>query len=172
MTMHEYQGLAQRTSPDNGHDRILNGTMGLIGEGGEVVDAVKKWVFQSADDTPFPKEKIVEEIGDVLWYVAELCTGADLQMEQLVGKQTYAGIDSPEEIAMNIVHYALRAHHSTVLGVERCLEGLLATCEYMLEMYCKSSLQDAMEKNIEKLSARYPDGFDPERSMHRDVTAG
>lgn len=30
------------------------------------------------------------------------------------------------------------------------------------------SLEDIMVKNIEKLKKRYPDGFDPERSIHRD----
>ena len=41
----DYQRLAMRTSPD-GHDRMMNGCMGLIGESGEVVDAVKKWKHQ------------------------------------------------------------------------------------------------------------------------------
>ena len=27
--------------------------------------------------------------------------------------------------------------------------------------------EDVLETNIEKLRARYPDGFDPERSLHR-----
>lgn len=29
------------------------------------------------------------------------------------------------------------------------------------------NLHDIMERNIEKLRARYPDGFDPEKSLHR-----
>lgn len=29
------------------------------------------------------------------------------------------------------------------------------------------SVDDVMETNIEKLRARYPDGFDPDRSLHR-----
>ena len=65
----DYQRLAMRTSPE-GHDRMLNGCMGLIGEAGEVVDIVKKWKFQSGDHADLPKDKLIEECGDVLWYCA------------------------------------------------------------------------------------------------------
>ena len=40
ITANGYQQLAQRTSPD-GHDRILNGVLGLAGEAGECADLVK-----------------------------------------------------------------------------------------------------------------------------------
>ena len=43
---------------------------------------------------------------------------------------------------------------------------------WMIAEYCTSMewyLDDVMETNIEKLKARYPDGFDPEKSLHRDV---
>ena len=30
-------------------------------------------------------------------------------------------------------------------------------------------MDDIMQKNIDKLSARYPEGFDPHRSQHREV---
>ena len=42
MGMNMYQEMAQRTSPDDGHDRIDNGVLGLIGETGEIVDLYKK----------------------------------------------------------------------------------------------------------------------------------
>lgn len=32
---------------------------------------------------------------------------------------------------------------------------------------CDWSLENIMQLNIDKLIARYPDGFDPERSLHR-----
>ena len=31
------------------------------------------------------------------------------------------------------------------------------------------SLDDIMQKNIDKLKARYPEGFDPQRSQHREA---
>ena len=166
MTPNEYQKLAQRTSPA-GHDRILNGTMGLIGESGEVVDAVKKWTFQTTKDTPFPKQKLIEEIGDVLWYVAEVCTGMDLQMGNLFQKKMYTGRDTPQEVALSIAGFAMRVRSESTYETKLYMMLLIGACKYMLEMYCDSTLEAAMEGNIEKLRKRYPDGFDPERSMNR-----
>lgn len=41
---------------------------------------------------------------------------------------------------------------------------------WMLAEYCTSqgwTLDEVAEMNIDKLRARYPDGFDPDRSLHR-----
>ncbi|MDO4356908.1 MAG: nucleoside triphosphate pyrophosphohydrolase family protein [Clostridia bacterium] len=79
MRIEEYQALAMRTSPE-GHDRVLNGCLGLIGESGEIVDVVKKWKFQSGENAELPKDKLIDECGDVLWYCAELCQGLEIDM--------------------------------------------------------------------------------------------
>lgn len=50
------------------------------------------------------------------------------------------------------------------------LEKELGDCLWMIAEICvgiNSSLDDIMQKNIDKLLARYPDGFDPEKSLHR-----
>ena len=45
--------------------------------------------------------------------------------------------------------------------------GIMVTVRDILELHCDSTLEEAMQRNIEKLKRRYPDGFDPERSLHR-----
>lgn len=76
----EYQGLAQRTSSTEPEDKLLNGLMGLNGEGGEAIDIMKKHLFQYH---PLDKTKIIDELGDVLWYIVEACTGLGITMEEL-----------------------------------------------------------------------------------------
>lgn len=81
MTFDEYQKAAQRTSntvdPD---DKLVNGALGLAGESGEVADLVKKFMFQGhALDT----EKLLDELGDVLWYIAEVASGLGVTLEQI-----------------------------------------------------------------------------------------
>ena len=50
-------------------NRLLNGVMGLNGEAGEVIDLMKKALYQGHE---LKKEDMVQELGDVLWYLA-LC---------------------------------------------------------------------------------------------------
>lgn len=79
MYLNEYQRLAQRTSPA-GHDKILNGVMGLCGEAGECIDIVKKAMHQGHDLCAC---KLAEELGDVLWYAAELATGLGMSLDDI-----------------------------------------------------------------------------------------
>lgn len=80
MTIYEYQMLAQRTSnkalTDGEH--VINGALGLCGESGEVADLVKKAYMQGHN---IDRDKIIEELGDVCWYIAEMATALDLPME-------------------------------------------------------------------------------------------
>lgn len=80
----EYQEKAARTLIDApGFDITDNEMMlvwnaiGLAGEAGEVCELVKKGVFHQHG---IDRAKMVKELGDVLWYVAALCTKLDMDM--------------------------------------------------------------------------------------------
>lgn len=107
MTLNEYQELAQRTSNRTldikGH--LLNGVLGLAGEAGECADLVKKHCFQDARPI---HDALIDELGDVLWYVGET---------------------------------------AAAMGV---------------------SLEEVGRHNVEKLRKRYPEGFEAQRSLHRE----
>ena len=76
-----YQKLAQRTSATTTSiDKIANGLMGMNGESGGALDILKKYWFQGHE---LDVEKIIEEAGDVLWYIAELCSGLGITVEDL-----------------------------------------------------------------------------------------
>lgn len=106
MTGKEYQKAAMRTASGMVQDDlILNGVMGLNGEAGECIDLVKKHMFQGHD---LDRGKLLDELGDVLWYVAITCEGMGICMDQ------------------------------------------------------------AMERNVEKLKKRYPNGFEAEKSINRN----
>ena len=82
MDFNAYQELAQRTSnkkADN-MDKVLNGLMGLNGEAGECIDILKKHFFQGHE---LDKDKLIDELGDVLWYIAETCEGLGVTMEEV-----------------------------------------------------------------------------------------
>lgn len=66
MTGSKYQRLAMRTATGKCFDPA-NAALGLTGEAGEVADEVKKCLYQGRE---WDAEKIIEELGDVMWYVA------------------------------------------------------------------------------------------------------
>lgn len=51
-------------------DLILNASLGLSGEVGEVNDIIKKYMYHGHKLDDDMKEKIILELGDVCWYVA------------------------------------------------------------------------------------------------------
>ena len=106
MTGNEYQRLAMTTlNPDlTKKDVLINGVMGLCGESGEAIDIVKKHLHQGHE---LDKEKLLKELGDIAWYLAETAWALDLRLEEV------------------------------------------------------------LQRNLDKLKARYPEGFDTERSVNR-----
>ena len=83
MTINEYQKLALTTlNPElSKKDVLINGVMGLCGESGEAIDIVKKWLAQGHE---LDKEKLVKELGDICWYLAETATALDLSLEDVM----------------------------------------------------------------------------------------
>lgn len=82
MTPNEYQVLAQRTSSTNTPgDKLLNGALGLNGEAGEVADIIKKFRYQGH---PLDTDHVMEELGDVAWYLAEACAGLNVDLETVL----------------------------------------------------------------------------------------
>lgn len=104
MTIEQYQKAAARTATGKCRD-LANAGLGLTGEAGEVADIIKKHLYQGHG---LLREKIVEELGDLMWYVALT---------------------------------------ASLIGVD---------------------LKEVMRANIEKLWRRYPNGFRPEDSVHRE----
>lgn len=83
MTLNEYQNLAQRTADITGNDmekKLLNGCMGMCGESGEAIDLYKKHKMQGHE---LDREKMIKEIGDVLWYVAEAASALGVTLDEV-----------------------------------------------------------------------------------------
>jgi NTP pyrophosphatase (non-canonical NTP hydrolase) len=80
MKLTEYQISAHVTSNKalNNEQGLAMASMGLAGETGEVVDELKKILYHGK---PLDLDKLAKEIGDVLWYVAELCTRLHIKLE-------------------------------------------------------------------------------------------
>lgn len=82
MTFNEYQVLAMRTSRKDllPNEHLHNAMLGLAGETGECCDLVKKSFYQDGRDI---REKLFDELSDVLWYVAEAATAMGWDLENI-----------------------------------------------------------------------------------------
>jgi len=96
----------QERLQDTGNIRLLHAAIGLCTETGEFQDALKKAIFYGKT---LDRTNLVEELGDIMWYVA---------------------IATDE------------------LGV---------------------TLEEVMDKNAEKLAARYKDGFTEKQALERNL---
>lgn len=85
MEINEYQLKALKTAvyPNRGKN-IEYPTLGLCGEAGEIANKVKKI---QRDDGGILSEtkrfKLIDEIGDVMWYIAVLCDELNIPLEEV-----------------------------------------------------------------------------------------
>lgn len=81
MTINEYQKAVLRTAPKNKDLWLDNSCLGLAGEVGEVCDIVKKHRYQGHG---LNENHIIEELGDVAWYLALACASIDIALEEVL----------------------------------------------------------------------------------------
>lgn len=65
-------------------ERLLTGAVGLSAEAGELMEIVKKLIFQGKpvnEETIFHMKR---ELGDVMWYVMQVLMALDTSLEEVV----------------------------------------------------------------------------------------
>ena len=65
-------------------ERLLTGAVGINSEGGEIMEIVKKLIFQGKkwdDETTYHLKR---ELGDVLWYVTQCLIALDVSLDEII----------------------------------------------------------------------------------------
>jgi NTP pyrophosphatase (non-canonical NTP hydrolase) len=88
MLLSDYQSRSRATAvyPQMG-DNLLYPTLGLCGEAGEVAEKIKKMVRD--DDgilSDARRGALSKELGDVLWYLAQIATEAELDLDAIAAE--------------------------------------------------------------------------------------
>jgi NTP pyrophosphatase (non-canonical NTP hydrolase) len=84
MDFNTYQKQASSTAIYDSQYKIMYPAMGLGAEVGEVLNKVKKIYRDYGGKIPASMQTDIEsEIGDVLWYLAALCSDLDTSMEYI-----------------------------------------------------------------------------------------
>ena len=85
MHLSDYQQRSRATAvyPDVGSN-LTYPALGLCGEAGEAAEKVKKAIRDDGGElTPERRGALAAELGDVLWYVAQLATEAGLDLDEI-----------------------------------------------------------------------------------------
>src|SRR5829696_3429328 len=85
MNFNDYQTKSRKTAkyPAIGHP-VIYPTLGLVNEAGEVAGKIKK-VFRDKDGeiNEQVRDGLKAELGDVLWYIAQVATELDLTFDEI-----------------------------------------------------------------------------------------
>ena len=86
MDFKTYQSGAMKTAvyPNRGQGNWTYPALGLAGETGEICEKLKKAIRDDAGRVSDErKAAIAKELGDVMWYIAALCTELGLEMDAI-----------------------------------------------------------------------------------------
>jgi NTP pyrophosphatase (non-canonical NTP hydrolase) len=79
-----YQELSRRTAEYPRSAWLAYPALGLAGEAGEVAEHAKKAIRDDGGEVSEERRAaIAKELGDVLWYVAQLASELGLELEQI-----------------------------------------------------------------------------------------
>ncbi|MBE3117880.1 MAG: nucleoside triphosphate pyrophosphohydrolase family protein [Candidatus Atribacteria bacterium] len=85
MNFTDYQTQSRKTAkyPPIGHP-VVYPTLGLTNEAGEVAGKIKK-IFRDKSGviTAADRESLKGELGDVLWYLAQVCTELEISLDEV-----------------------------------------------------------------------------------------
>ena len=65
-------------------ERLLTGAVGINSEGGEIMEIVKKLIFQGKkwdEDTIYHLKR---ELGDVMWYITQCLIALDVSIDEII----------------------------------------------------------------------------------------
>lgn len=170
MHFNEYRHLAQRTSNKalTKAEHVINGALGLCGESGEVADLV------CMNPTADQKAAVVEELGDVLWYCAELATWLELEPAAPREGEEWGRVHgalglcvASASIADHVKKAYMQGHSVNRITIATRLSTVFRIVSE-LAAYVDSTASEVMGHNINKLRKRYPVKFEPDLSINRE----
>lgn len=177
MNFSVYQQEALKTAlyPNIGNN-ILYPMLGLMGESGEVVGKIKKMIRDDSGIMTRERRNAMRgELGDVLWYMATVCTEANLDMGTLylLAQRAINNVhmtDLPRlalKLSQQTAHmsmlieqfvYEPREEDVDVLAPLSTDMTILFTQMIDLCLACSLDIEQVAQSNLEKLSSRQERG--------------
>ena len=177
MRFSEYVSLAIKTEsplqPLGDISRLAHAIIGINTEIGEIYDGIENSTKENIDIV-----NMIEEVGDLYWYVAILLDSTDSVDDKYVSTilkptDTYTNSFSNIRNASNELLDILKKHlfygkplnYEKIVSISINIKLMLDIASYLLG----STSIKVMTKNIEKLSTRYPEKFSEYHAENRNL---
>jgi hypothetical protein len=154
--------------------QLSNFALGIVGEFGEITEILE---VLTSDQKEI--DRVIDEAGDVFWYVSNLATYLDLDFRELfptgnvrrvtIGTAIQKGFQHTAKIADSIKKTIAQGHELNREGITANLKGLMDYLNSILVIYYAVHPQEVCAYNHKKLLKRYPDGFEAEKSVNREA---
>jgi NTP pyrophosphatase (non-canonical NTP hydrolase) len=178
---------------------LLHACLGLSTEVGEVYDCLTKAMFMPRKiktiqvpgkppqvDNQIDMKNLLEEFGDMIFFITLLCSELDLDYDQLaqlinepiqvphMGVAAQVGLNGLVTHSLKALDFALhQLYHGHKIDVKQYAIqfAYCFICIGLIGRYCHISLEQIIRANRAKLEKRYPNGFEVDKSINRDTTA-
>jgi NTP pyrophosphatase (non-canonical NTP hydrolase) len=148
--------------------------LGIVGEFGEVAE-----IMTTIAETEEEVTQIKDEIGDVFWYVANLCTYIDMDWRVLfsqkskrltLGSASNKGFIAAAKVADAIKKISAQGHDLED-NKDKIVNHLKTFMLHVVSIiiYYGLNPQEVCAYNHGKLLKRYPNGFEAVKSVNREV---
>ena len=176
--MKNYVELAIRTesvisSITNIDFRLLHASLGISTEIGELVHN-----RTYLGDSDLQKLNLIEELGDLNWYIAIACDVLNLDFNRMIeaniskvlpNNLDVLVIKSSEllDLFKKNIYYRKNFDYKRIIMI---IEDIVSA---LIELIKENdlNLDEILDKNIKKLTARYPNKFDSNKAINRNLDA-
>ena len=155
MTLNEYQQKTHETAvyPQECAKEYL--LLGLAGEVGEICNKYKKTI---RDNKPIDDDDMISELGDVMWYVSELCNLYKLNFDKIMERATWRNLINVNlnitKLIFNLVTYISKIlNKDSKVVIKHTFEYFSVDILYIMKKF-DIQLHEVLSKNIAKLQDR------------------
>lgn len=163
-----YQEGAKRTmaSLESQQDDIHHMNLGMFGEFGEITEIVKK-VFAYGKE--LDKAHLAEEIGDMWWYIANFYTiiKEEFVIPNFSDFKTLA-LEKSKEEAVDVIISKMDPFVVAANVSEKGPGVLISMSKEIIDAF-ELDLESILQNNLDKLKVRYPEKFDADKAINRDL---
>jgi hypothetical protein len=165
VTVDNYEELASTTCKDLGSLEANNThmQMGIYTESAELIDVLKKQLAYGKD---IDWVNVKEEIGDAFWYLANFCKFNGMSFSEEVDSTNYWITGFTKEKAM---YDELKFIMTCTTNISENFDIILGNYMSIIASYTDFTLDEILQVNIDKLAARYPEGFSSYYALNRNL---